>query len=869
MKQRYYFRKLLCFCILAITIVSFSFAQDATTQGRDFWFAFMNNNSTDPTQTCLILSAEHACTVTVSNPNTGWSTSASIPAGGRIDLDIPLAQGYHSSTSDGGIYNVGCHLTATDVISAYTMNFRHASFDGGHLLPTSTLTDDYMVETIPPGLNGSSVLIVGTENGTMVDITPTAATNNGWAANTLHTITLNAGQVCQITTSAVNASFSGTRIQAHDCKKIAVFAGGKCAQAPSGCTYCDHIYEPMIPIVYWGTHFALTTSQTRSKDVVRITALNDGTIVTKNGAQVATLAAGGTYNFELTSSEGSCYIETSGPATCYLYVTGQSCGGGNGDPSMIYITPLEQNIQRIIFGTYQDASHTYSHYVNIVTHTANVGSVTLDGSNIGGQFTTLTGNPNYSFARVNISHASHTLQCDSGLVAHIYGLADVTSYGYNVGSTARDLSSSMSINGVNILDIPEDQLYCINREIDFSVNLNYQYDSIVWNFGDDRYGYTNPCTHIYDTNGQYQVMAIIMRNGYNNCFGTSYDTIYTTVTLPSLAPIPRYETVCGGGVYYFGGDTLTESGVYTDTLQTENSDCDSIIELHLTVVPADPIVINRLICHGDYYDLNGRHIYDPGDYFDTIATSAGCDSIIELHLQYAPDPTVNLGNNRTLCSMDQFPVVLTAPSNMNASLWSTGATTQSINAYQAGIYSVTVSNQNNCTASGEVGITLQDEITAVIETSGDFCEEGTATLTVTTNASNVQWSTGESTTEIVATHTGIYSVRAYEGICSGTASVELPQCPFDLYFPNCITPSFDDGMNDVFYLSNPDAVSEFEIFIYDRWGMLVFHSTDPHFKWDGKHKGKLSVNQVFTWKAIAAPRTEKKKREFNGSILVL
>ncbi|MCQ2263854.1 MAG: hypothetical protein MJZ70_06175, partial [Bacteroidales bacterium] len=164
-------------------------AQNASTQGTDFWFSFMNNNSSTPTQTSLILSAERACSVIVQNPNTGWQTSATTPAagrvavdlplaqgypystfaGGRVDVDIPLPQGYHSSTSDGTVYNLGCHLVASDTISAYSMNYKDASFDGAHLLPTSTLADDYMIETIPPGLNGSTVLLVGTENGTVVN----------------------------------------------------------------------------------------------------------------------------------------------------------------------------------------------------------------------------------------------------------------------------------------------------------------------------------------------------------------------------------------------------------------------------------------------------------------------------------------------------------------------------------------------------------------------------------------------------------------------------------------------------------------------------------------------------------------------------
>ena len=857
--------------MLTVVMTNFSVAQNASTQGTDFWFAFMNNNDGSPTQTCLILSAERACSVIVQNPNTGWQTSVSIPAGGRVDVDIPFAQGYLSG-SDGTAYNIGCHLVASDTISAYSMNYKHASFDGGHLLPTSTLSDEYMIETIPPGLNGSSVLLLATENNTIIEVTPSSATGNGWSAGSTQLVTLNAGQAYQFTTSSSTASLSGTRIRTQDCKKIAVFAGGKCAQAPAGCTYCDHIYEPMVPIIYWGSHFAITTSQTRTKDVVRVTALNAGTAVTKNGTVVANLNAGGTYDFEITSSEGSCYIETSGPAVCYLYVTGQSCGGGSGDPSMVYIAPIEQNIKKITFGTYEYTDYTNNHYVNVVTRTDNVASVRLDGTNVSGQFTTLTGNPQYSFARIAISHATHTLQCDSGLVAHVYGLHDVTSYAYSVGSSAVNLTSSMFVNHVNTADLVDNSsTYCANRNIDFEIQLNYPYNNITWYFGDGATSNTNPTVHSYDSDGSFNVMAVVERVGQDNCFGDIFDTLRTVVVIPPPDPIPVYVALCAGGTYDFYGRILDEPGVYLDTIAS-GGECDSIIELHLSIVPTDPIPIYANICPGETYWFNGRSYNHVGTYMDTVATAAGCDSIVELHLNYSNVPSVNLGSDKVLCSGDEFPVRL-GPSVTNGAnatySWSTGETTHSIDVHQAGTYSVTVTNEAGCFGSDDVNIRVQAALTLDIEQTEDFCDKGVTTLIAHTNAPHLQWSTGESASEILIHGYGRYYVRAYDGPCEVSANIDIPRCPFNLYFPNCITATFDDGVNDYFFMSDPSLVSEFEIWIYDRWGMLVYHSTDPHFQWDGTVNGKVATNNEFTWRAFAKPRTEDKKYEFHGSVLVL
>ena len=42
-------------------------------------------------------------------------------------------------------------------------------------------------------------------------------------------------------------------------------------------------------------------------------------------------------------------------------------------------------------------------------------------------------------------------------------------------------------------------------------------------------------------------------------------------------------------------------------------------------------------------------------------------------------------------------------------------------------------------------------------------------------------------------------------------------------------------------------IKELEIFIYDRWGQLVFESKEINFKWDGKVNGVWIPNHVFSY----------------------
>lgn len=69
------------------------------------------------------------------------------------------------------------------------------------------------------------------------------------------------------------------------------------------------------------------------------------------------------------------------------------------------------------------------------------------------------------------------------------------------------------------------------------------------------------------------------------------------------------------------------------------------------------------------------------------------------------------------------------------------------------------------------------------------------------------------------------------GSCS---SIEPGETSF-LELPNVFTPGQSQNQ---FYRVNSEHLSAFEIFIYNRWGDLVYSSDDPYFEWDGAYKGR-------------------------------
>jgi gliding motility-associated-like protein len=76
--------------------------------------------------------------------------------------------------------------------------------------------------------------------------------------------------------------------------------------------------------------------------------------------------------------------------------------------------------------------------------------------------------------------------------------------------------------------------------------------------------------------------------------------------------------------------------------------------------------------------------------------------------------------------------------------------------------------------------------------------------------------------------------------------INLEDCNFDLIIPNVITPN-SDGVNEFFVIQNlPENT---EVIIYNRWGNLVFSSTNYQNNWNGKNTtGKDLVDGVYFYK---------------------
>lgn len=132
-----------------------------------------------------------------------------------------------------------------------------------------------------------------------------------------------------------------------------------------------------------------------------------------------------------------------------------------------------------------------------------------------------------------------------------------------------------------------------------------------------------------------------------NCSATATKTV--TVNQPNGSIVS--ETICFGTSFAFGGNTLTAGGVYRDTLQNVLG-CDSVVTLNLSIRPLAEQTINEDICLGQSYSFNGQQLTQAGQYFDTLLTTAGCDSFIVLNLAIVSQITATV--DAAICIGDSY-----------------------------------------------------------------------------------------------------------------------------------------------------------------------------------------------------------------------
>ena len=254
-----------------------------------------------------------------------------------------------------------------------------------------------------------------------------------------------------------------------------------------------------------------------------------------------------------------------------------------------------------------------------------------------------------------------------------------------------------------------------------------------------------------------------------------------------------------------------------------------------------------------------------GVYNVVVIDSKGCTDSLKINIGNDGGPSAFLQLLDSTCigtSNGAIRVKVTTKDRPHHFTWSHNNTldTNLVTNLAAGIYSVTITNNNNCDTV--MSIQVANFLMPSIDLLGDTTIlQGQSTfLTGIIDPffiDSIYWLPQNNLVNL-NTSASVYpnnttEYRWYVVLKNGctlydSALVQVDSIPIEVRIPNVFTPN-NDGINDLFKITTNEAVRNIELHIYDRWGNNVFDSYDKFNFWDGINKYTQTPcdNGVYTY----------------------
>ncbi|TND05128.1 MAG: PKD domain-containing protein [Bacteroidetes bacterium] len=346
-----------------------------------------------------------------------------------------------------------------------------------------------------------------------------------------------------------------------------------------------------------------------------------------------------------------------------------------------------------------------------------------------------------------------------------------------------------------------------------------------------------------------------------------------------------------------GGTGSTESnlcpGTYT-CIVTESGGCQSTVTFNLTAPPAFNTAMSSTTasCGSNNGSATatvaggtGPFTYSwapsggsnatasnlaPGTYTVTIADAGGCTQTSTVTVG---NVGMNVASAQTTASCygvcDGSATV--TPSNGTPPYtyqWQpSGGTGVTETGLCSGIYTCVVSDGAGCVTT--MTFTIMQPQMLTLTMSGDTSVlEGSSTIISATPSGGtppytVTWDNGlangqsnsVSPSEVTTYNATVTDANGCTATMPVTISIEEAST---IYVPNAFTPN-NTGNNNMFFAYG-SYIREFQMYVFDRWGMLLFESKDINKGWDGTFHGKPIQEDVYVWRIIYTDNQNKRHR---------
>jgi gliding motility-associated-like protein len=521
-------------CVNAFSIM----AQPFTNKGREFWVGYGHHQYMEPScnganaapnnmNMVLYLSAEQAATVTVTMDSSGivpglwWRRTYTIPANtvistenlpkGTVDAGPSASNPNYDArlftdpppfgTGGEGVFRrKGIHIESDVPIVAYAHIYGGVSSGATMLMPTHTWGYAYTSvnsEQRDADRSYSWMYVVAKDNNTLIEITPSATSRLNKPAGVPFQVLLQKGQIYQLIgqsecSTGNGPELTGTRVKSLQgpdglCHPVAVFGGssrtgGETLVCGTG-SGRDNDMQQLFPEQAWGKRyltspFSRSNGTTNQTSVYKVVVKDPTTVVRRNGVPLTGLINNLYYKF---ASNTPDVIISDKPVLLAQFMSGTStCNGGDGDPEMVVLSPIEQAARRV--GFYRNTRQAInSNFVNIIVPNGGLPSLRIDNST---SFTRTYPHTQPGYTVVVKSWPSAQTQClvvcDSGFNAVTYGLGGAESYAYNAGTNINNLNGVSDIHNVYDSTSESNLFTCVNTPMELSALIAYVPIKLQW-----------------------------------------------------------------------------------------------------------------------------------------------------------------------------------------------------------------------------------------------------------------------------------------------------------------------------------------------------------------------------------------------------
>jgi gliding motility-associated-like protein len=313
-------------------------------------------------------------------------------------------------------------------------------------------------------------------------------------------------------------------------------------------------------------------------------------------------------------------------------------------------------------------------------------------------------------------------------------------------------------------------------------------------------------------------------------------SLVDTISLCASVPI-TFNPIVGGGATEF---IWSSTNQFSDTLNTD------LTQSSLTV--NDPTT-------GYYYFQASSNECENSDSVFVEFTSAS--------LTLTGDNLVCLGETTTITAASTNPTITFTHSWSPSTIIVSPTTSNQVqvNPTTSQYLYLNASSSNGCFIEDSIYISVStiNPSSVVASASQTIVSPGTTVVLSGTPSgmSSYSWTptTGlatpnAQTTNALVNETTIFTLTVSDGICSVSDTVEVKvytiicEDPY-VFIPNAFTPNGDNN-NDVLYVRGI-WIEKMIFRVFDRWGEMVFESTDPNFGWDGIFRGKKLDPDVYDY----------------------